>query len=503
MSTRYLQLQHPCKKGTTSGDGRCIWNGLWTHNGQSWDISSRGTGVTALAPGSVLAGRPLESGNEDHGYGCGLAEIDELYSAAIMAEILHHKNIETERVLLTIDLGKGMGIGVRAGKNLLRPAHLFMHLKQNQYAALKRGTDYLIERQYENKEWNFSHQSTDKYDKLLNSICVSFAKFAAKLEREFIFAWLDWDGDNVLANAGIIDYGSIRQLGLRHDQYKYDDVERFSTNLNQQKVKAKEIVQVFAQLIDYLKTKKKKNLSNFNNHKILIDYEKYFLLYKTEYFLKSLGFKENEIQKLKKFQSRKVMDFLLDFEKLEGIKTRNGFSKVADGINRPAILDLRKWMPFVLESWLVNGLQDIDPKLVYEQILSNSAPKKDRKPRNTILDLITSTLNNLKELVKFLSTDKNRNLFLQSLLIRQKKLQENEKLTGNALIHVVDQIMEYKKKGMAHSEIQWVIDQFILGKVHKNNPSKKTQYRHPLSNQKALNLLRELEFLAIEHQEDI
>jgi transcriptional regulator with XRE-family HTH domain len=58
----------------------------------------------------------------------------------------------------------------------------------------------------------------------------------------------------VLANGksefiGIIDYGSVRQFGIRHDKYRYDDVERFSTNLNEQKNKARLIVQVFAQLV--------------------------------------------------------------------------------------------------------------------------------------------------------------------------------------------------------------------------------------------------------------
>ena len=35
MATRYLQLQHPCKKGTTSGDGRSIWNGQINNKGKS------------------------------------------------------------------------------------------------------------------------------------------------------------------------------------------------------------------------------------------------------------------------------------------------------------------------------------------------------------------------------------------------------------------------------------------------------------------------------------
>ncbi len=125
MATRYLQLQHKSKTGLTSGDGRSIWNGYLTHKNKTWDISSRGTGVTILSPGASAKNKPLKTGNTETGYGCGQAEIDELVGSAIMSEVLYHKGVNTERVLCVIDLGKGVGIGVRAGENLLRPAHAF------------------------------------------------------------------------------------------------------------------------------------------------------------------------------------------------------------------------------------------------------------------------------------------------------------------------------------------------------------------------------------------
>src|SRR6185503_16252427 len=204
MATRYLQLQHTDKSGRTSGDGRCIWNGVVSSQGRVWDVSSRGTGVTALAPGAVEAGEPLKTGNLQHGYGCGMAEIDELFGAAILAEIFHRNSIPTERVLTIIDLGNGMGIGVRAATNLIRPAHLFMYLKQGKIEPLKRAVDYLIRRQHQNKVWNIKPDDRDRHTRLLDEVTKSFAQFVARLDRDYIFAWLDWDGDNVLADAGII-----------------------------------------------------------------------------------------------------------------------------------------------------------------------------------------------------------------------------------------------------------------------------------------------------------
>lgn len=240
MATRYLQLQHADKTGRTSGDGRGIWNGSWTHNGKTWDVSSRGTGVTMLSPGAVEAGKPLKTGGRQFGYGCGLADVDELYGSALMSEIFHRQGIPTERVLLIIDIGKKLGIGVRTHLNLIRPAHLFGFLKQGNYKSLRQATNYLIDRQVKNKIWNMHSKGSARYQEMSEQISRAFARLSARLEMEYIFVWMDWDGDNILADGSIIDYGSVRQFGLCHDQYRYDDVDRFSTNLTEQKLKKRD-----------------------------------------------------------------------------------------------------------------------------------------------------------------------------------------------------------------------------------------------------------------------
>jgi hypothetical protein len=82
--------------------------------------------VTQLSPGAVEAQRPLKTGTEEFGYGCGLADTTELIGSAVFSEIFHRNGLSTERVLAIIDLGRGIGIGVRAAPNLFRPAHLFL-----------------------------------------------------------------------------------------------------------------------------------------------------------------------------------------------------------------------------------------------------------------------------------------------------------------------------------------------------------------------------------------
>lgn len=466
MATRYLQLQHKNKQGKTSGDGRSIWNGQIQHNDIVWDISSRGTGVTRLAPGAAESGKPLRSGNTKYGYGCGLADLDELIAAAIMAEIFHNNNINTERVLTVIDLGHGNGIGVRAGKNLFRPAHLFMYLKQGQIEPLRRATDYLIQRQYQNKEWSFNINSRKKYDLMLQEISENFAHFAAQLDRHYIFAWLDWDGDNVLANAGIIDYGSIRQFGLRHDEYRYDDVDRMSTTLQEQKKKARELVQVFAQLTDYLKTGKKKPLGSFKNHWSVQSYDKHLRYYLLDQFLLQVGLSRRQREAVLSENVQLIEKFYSVFSAMERKKTKKRAQKVSDGVNRPAVFNMRFLLHELplhyLHALEAGEVAHIPTRQFFELILAESARGRDRKLTPSTRTKITRLQKHYWQVLKHLAGDaENLPKLIEQIYKRALHVNRPDRLTGDGLLNVVDELIKFKNKSNNKSPLQDAIEQLI------------------------------------------
>lgn len=465
MATRYLQLQHPDKAGRTSGDGRCVWNGTLKNRGQIWDVSSRGTGVTALAPGVVLAGKPLRSGNNEHGYGCGMAEIDELYAAAIMAETFHKNGIPTERVLAIIDLGKGMGIGVRAGQNLIRPAHLFVHLRQGEHERLKQATDYLIHRQHANKEWKFSAQHRRRYDLMLQELTGNFARFAAHLDREYIFAWLDWDGDNVLCNAGIIDYGSVRQFGLRHDQYRYDDVERFSTNLNEQRAKARLIVQTFAQMTDYLQTGVRKPVDKFRRHPALRRFDELFQFHVWDRFLYQVGFTDPQRESLLKNHLKFVRRFYAEFSYFERMKTYRKLARVADGVNRPAIFNMRQVLAR-LPAYFLENLDKFNGQVMpanelFEVMLTDFAAGKDKSLNDRLSKRMQRLQLLYKSLVKKVAAKGTLPDVLITLSERASRINRKNRITGNSLIHIVDELLKARRKGFSDIAIQEVMTAII------------------------------------------
>lgn len=462
MASRYLQLQHPGRSGKTSGDGRGIWNGIIEFKGKVWDISSRGTGVTCLSPGAVEANRPLKTGGEEFGYGCGLAEIDELYSAAILAEAMYLQGIATERVLCIIDLGKGYGIGVRAAPNLIRPAHLFIYLKQNRFEELKRAVDYYIDREIANGSTKLKAKGAGKYDDFATEVGRSFAEFTAILDIDYIFAWLDWDGDNVLANAGIIDYGSVRQFGIRHDRYRYDDVERFSTNLNEQRAKARLLVQVFTQISDYLKTGKKKPLKSFAKHPVVNQFNKDFQKYRAHRLLYRMGFSQAQRNNILAVPGL-FEQFDREFSYFERAKISGKISKVADGINHPALFNLRSILKHLPEYYLKNGFDEclMPDKDFYKIIISSFAKSKDMKPRAKHVRHIQDFQKLYKQLLTVAAGTQKPQSILRAFSERAKFLNREDRMTGNALIQVVFEIMAQIKKGMNYSQVQSIIDQLV------------------------------------------
>lgn len=460
MATRYLQLQHANKQGKTSGDGRGIWNGTVSHRGAIWDVSSRGTGVTCLAPGSVQAQKPLKTGGHQFGYGCGLAEIDELLGAAIMAEALHVQGLRTERVLCVIDLGKGVGIGVRAAPNLLRPAHLFRLLKLDDHNSLKSAVDYFVERQINNKSWYIETKGRPIYDQLLEKITSSFAAFTAQLDIDYIFAWLDWDGDNVLADAGIIDYGSVRQFGLRHDQYRYDDVERFSTNLNEQRIKARLIVQVFAQLVDYVKTGKKKPLRKFAKHQSVLGFNKMFAQARAERLLYRVGFDSEQRQNILKHKGL-FQQFDRLYSYFERAKVSGPVQKVSDGVNHPPLFNMRTFLREMPEIFLKN-VSGMPPESFFKTILSSFAESQDQQMGRKHEVKIKKLQQVYKNLVLAAAGKSGIKPALEKLNIRARALNTEKRITGNALINIVSFILDEKKKGLSAQNIQRVIDRIVF-----------------------------------------
>ena len=115
-------------------------------------MSSRGTGATCLSP-AQLADGPVKTGDDSWGYSCGTADVEEILGTVLMSEIFHRNGFPTERTLCAIEFDDGTAIGVRAGKNLLRPPHLPLS-EARPHTELKAALDFFIARQVANSDWS-------------------------------------------------------------------------------------------------------------------------------------------------------------------------------------------------------------------------------------------------------------------------------------------------------------------------------------------------------------
>lgn len=449
MATRYLQLQHPDKTGRTSGDGRTMWNGTIRHQGVTWDISSCGTGGTRLSPAVNIHKKFFQTGDPSISYGCGCSEVGEGLETLFFSEVLGRNKIRTERLLAIVEYDKGLAINVRAYPNLMRPSHFFGHLKQGNLKALKQVTDYYIERQVLNGEWPDirAKAPVERYGQFLERVCRAFAETAARFEDEYIFCWLDWDGDNVLMDGGIIDYGSIRQFGLFHSEYRYDDVQRFSTTILEQKQKARYIVQCFAQVVDFILHKKKRPLGDFRQHPSLKKFDEIFEESKYRNLLHKLGVQDKHAEIILKQHFNELRVFRRAYTYFERAKSQRGTYKVADGITRDAVFCMRDILRELPQMLLTRG-QVISPEEFTDIIRSSYAKRADLRLTPMRLHQINRFQKSYLKLMDSLARElkKERAQILLDVTMRSSVINKYDRVTGDSITHVVDKVARCRPK---------------------------------------------------------
>ena len=461
MATRYLQLQHPGKTGITSGDGRSLWNGIWTAKGKTWDITSCGTGATCLSPATHIFKKFFRTGDPSISYGCGYSDLDDGVTGSIFSEIMHKNGVPTERVLCVIEFPGNLSINVRAGKNLLRPSHFFNHLKQGNLSRLKASIDFFINRQLSNCEWKPLLKGENRYKRLLSEVSHSFAEMAARFEIEYIFCWLAWDGDNILTDGGIIDYGSIRQFGLFHHEYKFDDVDRWSTSIPEQRAQARYLVQTFAQIEHFINTGKKLEINRFRNHPEVRKFDKTFTQSRRRMLLEKTGFKRHEAEVLLAKSPRLVTNYEVSYRWWERKTKQKKHYRVADGITKDALYSMRDILR-ELPKHLNAQWAPLDTKKFMATIASTYCSPSDARPtmlrgiwagkfQMAYMDLINACAKH---------HDIRRENLLSKIAARSEITNRCERVTGDAICNVGDKIIKIRKQ-LERRQLFHVIESFI------------------------------------------
>jgi len=473
MATRYLQSQHPDKTGRTSGDGRSIWNGQISYRGTTWDVSSCGTGATCLSPATANEKKFFKTGDPFVNYGCGYADILDGISAALLSEIFYRNGIATERTLAVIEYQKGFSINVRAGTNLLRPSHLFRYLKQGDLEGLRTAVDYFIDRQGSNGHWPKHCSRKKSYAYLAEYLARRLAQATARFESDYLFVWLDWDGDNILMDGGIIDYGSVRQFGLYHHEYRFDDTDRWSTTIPEQKRKARYIVQTFIQMSDFLVRGKKNPIQHFTRHKLLKVFDQEFEHNLYRHLLYKIGFNESHREYLFKEHQDLIKKFKEVFSYFEKAKSHRGPHNVLDGQTWDAIYCMRDILR-ELPAHLFEKKSIMTPEEFMETIASSYANKRDRRLHDAKTRKIQEFQKRYMALVRQTAKTfkKTERKILLELGMRSSIINQYDRITGNSILEVTDNVLRERKR-LSFDGMQKVIQDFIHYQKMRPEPDSK------------------------------
>jgi hypothetical protein len=460
MATRYLQLQHADRLGRTSGDGRSVWNGSLTHRGVTWDLTSCGTGVTRLCPATAEKDKFFKTGSNAASYGCGTATLEEGLASALMSETFHRNGIATERVLAVIELENGFAINVRAGRNLLRPSHFFLHSKQGRLSDLRGSIDCFIARQMANGEFP-KLRGNARYRFLAEEMARKFARVAATFEREYVFCWLDWDGDNILADGGIIDYGSVRQFGLYHREYRFDDGPRWSTTIPEQRGKARLIVQNFAQIRDFLIEGKRSPLRSFACDPVLRRFDAEFDATRDRLLLRNVGYTPKQQRLLLERARPLVRRFERAHAYFERARSARGPRKVNDGIVWNAVFSTRDLLRELAPRYL-QDYASLPAEEFLRVALSSYASRNDRRPNSHRRRKAVEFQQTYLGLIRRAAALECRPLpsVLKQVAERSAVINRFDRITGDSALYAARKLLRQRRQ-LSSDALYELVDRFV------------------------------------------
>jgi hypothetical protein len=292
---------------------------------------------------------------------------------------------------------------------------------------------------------------------------------AAVLEEEYIFNWLAWDGDNMLASGAVLDYGSIRQFAAKHDKYRYKDVDRYSASLVEQRGWARVIVQTFAQAMNFIETGKKRNLQVFKNAPCLKVFDDAFQREQDYRILWRVGFDPRQIECLIECKPKEVREFDRALNYFEDLKISKGVEKLPDGITHKPLFLIRNLLRVLPGYYLSNSIKGVEDETAYMPadvfcsfMAASYASKKDLKLTKARLSHVKNLQKCYLTLVR--SLGKPIEEVLNTLQERSAVINHRHRLTGDAMVFIIEEALNLKDR-IKVDDLQEALETFIESQI--------------------------------------
>ncbi|MGZ3694767.1 MAG: hypothetical protein ACXWQO_11330, partial [Bdellovibrionota bacterium] len=255
------------------------------------------------------------------------------------------------------------------------------------------------------------------------------------------------------------DYGSIRQFGLCHHQYRYNDVQRFSTNLKEQKQKARNLVQTFIQLVDFVRTGEKKHVKAFGEDPMLKLFDKTYTDSLSSALLRRVGLSEAQCKRVMASRPKLAKHFEKAYRFFERQDANRGLRRTPDGINDPAIFCMRTLLRELPKQLLLRE-QSLPAKDFLELMQTPFLTKKALKNADRFSGAVKNFQAYYLELIAYASKGKSLKRGVLECAMRAGDQNQTQFATGDGIIYVVDYLLA-RRKDITRAEFLRIIDAFI------------------------------------------
>jgi hypothetical protein len=320
--------------------------------------------------------------------------------------------------------------------------------------------DLFIDRQIQNGEW-LRQRGARRYEHFARELATRLARTVARFESDYIFCWIDWDGDNLLADGGIIDYGSVRQFGLYHREYRFDDGPRWSTTLPEQRLKARQLVRCFAQIRDFLATGRKRPISAYRSDRAVKLFDAEFERHRLERLVHRIGFPDDVTDSLVGGDRRALLRFARAHAYFERARAARGPCRVPDGLSWNAIFctrDLLRELP----THYRERFEPIDARSFMGIAASTYASRRDRSltphRRRMALEFQRAYLELIARAARRL--DRPVSDVLRIVERRSADINRRDRITGDGVDYATSQLLRARKR-LTSSELHAVVRGFV------------------------------------------
>jgi hypothetical protein len=208
-----------------------------------------------------------------------------------------------------------------------------------------------------------------------------------------------------------------------------------------------------------LKTGRKKPISKFRGHEITKLFDVTFEYSRLDRFLFKIGFTKKTRQRLMSQQRPLVEALYKEFIYFEKMRTQRKPAKLPDGINQPAIFNMRRFLYHFPQALVKRELRPLTERQLFKLMQSFTASSRDLKWKSTYKPRLMALQDHYLKLLETLSGGTRANLL--AVIKRSKIINRPDRVTGNAIDISVREILNWREDGIPDEQIQRILETFI------------------------------------------